>query len=334
MGFSVESIKGFSDQNRTIYITHGYGHWLPLFVREVYLKDDSVLRVDWVEAKGTESGIRSDQQFEVDTAKLSAGMEGVSSTLLIDYLDSHIDVGFENFIDEHFEGTPFLNECLKTMYRYFLRDQSVLLRKTLRLMIAYNLTLNLTMMKNGSQDKTGCVQNSDSKLFGKIAAPVMVNFQIKTCHAGIWRDIQKEVLEELDALYSSVYGGEKLKNWDKIFFITLVILALWEEIQFGCHYRVSDEEVVWEFCSDMEGTPVRVLIVLFCAISQKLPRFEEWDTCAHGPRHFDGNNALHDMLTEIRGHVIKHGELAGLRGMERHWLIMLCDRELPAVRAC
>lgn len=122
-------------------------------------------------------------------------MEGVSSALMIDYLDSHIDVGFENFIDELFVGIPFLTECLKTMYRYFLKDQSVLLRKTLRLLIAYNLTVNLTIMQDGSQDdKIGCVQNSDSKPFRTIAAPVMVDFQVKACLTHIWRDIHKEVL--------------------------------------------------------------------------------------------------------------------------------------------
>lgn len=111
-----------------------------------------------------------------------------------------------------------------------------------------------------------------------------------------------------------MYEGEKLKNWDKIFFITLVILALWEQMQSDCYASVSDVTVVRKFCSDMEGTSVRVLIGLFCAISQKLPRFEEWDTRTHGPKYFDRNNALHDMLTEIRGHVNKHGELAGLGG--------------------
>lgn len=96
-------------------------------------------------------------------------MEGVKSALMPEYLDSHMDVGFENYIDKHFEGTPFLTECLKIMYRYFLRDQSAILRKTLRLIIAYNLTLESTMMEDESQDdKTGYVPNSDSKLFGKM----------------------------------------------------------------------------------------------------------------------------------------------------------------------
>jgi len=196
---------------RTIYITHGYGHWLPLSAREIYLEDDSVLGVDWVEAKGTEPGTRSNQQFEVETAKLSANMEGVNSAFMVEYLDRHIDGGFENFVDEHFEGTLFLTECLKTMYSQFLKHQSILLRKALRLIIAYNLTLNLVMMKEGF-DETGRVQNPDSKLFGKTAAPVMINFQVKRCLADIWRDIHKELLEELDALYISAYRGDRWKN--------------------------------------------------------------------------------------------------------------------------
>lgn len=49
-----------------------------------------------------------------------------------------------------------------------------------------------------------------------------------------------------------MYEGEKLKNWDKIFFITLVILALWEQMQSDCYASVSDVTVVRKFCSDMK----------------------------------------------------------------------------------
>lgn len=52
------------------------------------------------------------REFEVTTAKLSAGMEGVSHAVLSEYLDRHIDGGFERFVDEYFEGTYFLTEIL------------------------------------------------------------------------------------------------------------------------------------------------------------------------------------------------------------------------------
>jgi len=64
----------------------------------------------------------------------------------------------------------------------------------------------------------------------------------------------------------------------------------------------------------MEVIPVSVLIGLFCAISLKLPRFEEWDTSTHVYRLYNQTNELHDTLTEMRAHVIKHGELANFCG--------------------
>lgn len=79
--FTVLDIRGYSHQDRTSYITHCYG--------QVYMRYDSVLRVNWVEAKRTEPGIRSYQQFEVETAMLSAGMESVKSALMPEYRDSH-----------------------------------------------------------------------------------------------------------------------------------------------------------------------------------------------------------------------------------------------------
>ena len=53
----------------------------------------------------------------------------------------------------------------------------------------------------------------------------------------MWRELQKDVLEELSALYSSVYSGDKLKNWPTIFMLACILLAVWEEMQFDSHYR-------------------------------------------------------------------------------------------------
>ncbi|KAL9621170.1 MAG: hypothetical protein Q9160_004421 [Pyrenula sp. 1 TL-2023] len=331
LGFPITNVKGFSSKEDLLYITHGYGHWFPLSAREVYLRDDSALGVNWMEAKSSESGVRHNQQFEADTAKLSVGTEDVSFELMIDYLDRHINECFENFVDAHFNGTPFLTECLKTIHRYFQRDQSVILRKALRLIIAYNLTFNLTMMKDESQYRaeseyraTGYVRNPDSRLFGQTVAPVMINVKVKGCLADVWRVTHRELLEELDALYSSVYSGHKLKEWDKIFFTTLAILAVWEEMQFDCRYRILDEGYCQKFCSEMEGTPVGVLIGLLRAISQKLPPLEDWSTEKHGPILFNWNSSLHDALSEMREHVRKYGEVVG-DGVKQTWLTV-CNR--------
>ncbi|KAF1363076.1 hypothetical protein EJ07DRAFT_173784 [Lizonia empirigonia] len=299
LGFSIGNIKGFSPHERPIYVTHGYGHYLPIMAREVYVRDEKCFGVDWHE---TITG----SHFEINTAKLSAGMEGVSRAMLSDYLDRHIDGGFEQFVDEYFEGTYFVTELLKTAYRYYTREKLPVIRKALKLVIAYNLTLHVTMVEGlGEEDTPGKVEDQSSKFCGTTIAPVMINFQVKCALADMWRELQKDVLEELSSLYQSVYSGDKLKNWPTIFMLAAILLAVWELIQFDCSYRVPDQSAVNKFCSDMEGTPVGVIVGLFSAISQKLPSFSEWDTRKH--HHLlNSNPAVCDAMTDVRAHVTKY----------------------------
>ena len=303
LGFSVGNIKGFSQIERTLYITHGYGHYLPINAREVFVRDDKCFGMDW-----TETIHNPPREFEMNTAKLSAGMEGVSTTLLSEYLDRHLDSGFENFVDEYFEGTIFLTEILKTAYRYYQKEKTPSVRKALKLVLAYNLTLHVTMVEGMADEEhfLGKIDEEESRFFGKTVAPVMINFQVKCALADMWRELQKDILEELSALYSSVYSGDKLKNWPTIFMLAAILLAIWEEIQFDCHYRVPDEKYVNKFCDEMETTPVGVIVGLFQAISTKLPGLQEWDTRKH--HHLLGSNpAVCDALTEVKGHVNKYG---------------------------
>jgi hypothetical protein len=301
LGFSIGNIKGFSPHERPIYITHGYGQYLPIMAREVYVRDEKCFGVDWYE---TLNGLH----FEISTAKLSAGMDGISRSMLSDYLDRHIDSGFEQFVDEYFEGTYFVTEILKTAYRFYCREQIPVIRKALKLVIAYNLTLHVTMVEclGGEEDTyPGKVEDQQSKFCGKTVAPVMINFQVKCALADMWRELQKDVLEELSALYSSVYSGDKLKNWPTIFMLAAILLAVWELIQFDCSYRVPDQAAVSKFCNDMESTPVGVIVGLFSAISQKLPALTDWDTRKH--HHLlNSNPAVCDAMTEVRAHVTKY----------------------------
>lgn len=309
LGFSIGNIKGFSQNERLLYITHGYGHYLPINAREIYVRDDTCFNVDWMER------CVDPQRFEVPTAKLSAGMEGVSTSLLSEYLDRHLDKGFESFVDNHFEGTPFLTEMLKTAFRYQLKSKSTVIRKALKLVLAYNLTLAVTLVEGLSEEEAavGKIDDDESKYSGKTLAPVMINFQVKCALADMWRELQKDILEELSSLYSSVYSGEKLKNWPTIFMLAAILLAVWEEMQFDAHYRTPDEAAVNKFCNDMESTPVGVIVGLFQAISQKLPSFMEWDTNKH--HHLLGsNNAICDALTEVKDHVTKHGKSCAILG--------------------
>ncbi|KAK4219923.1 hypothetical protein QBC37DRAFT_74007 [Rhypophila decipiens] len=303
-GMSVFNVKGFAQKETLMWVTHGYGFCLPVMVREVYVADDSCFQVDWVESTLTD---QEPIDFEIRTERLDVGQDGVSMEALNEYLDKHIDEGFEGFIDDHFEGTPFITEIFKTAYRFYTKERTPVIRKALKLVVAYNLTLHITMIEQAptEQPMEGQIDDEDSKYFGKVVAPVMINFQIKCAMADMWRDLQKDILEELSQLYSSVYSGERLKNWPTIFMLASILLAVWEEIQFDCHYRVPDPVAVEKFCNDMETVPVGVIVGLFHAISQKLPSFAEWDTRRHG-QVLNNNPAVCEAMTEVRQHVMKH----------------------------
>jgi hypothetical protein len=122
----------------------------------------------------------------------------------------------------------------------------------------------------------------------------------------MWRELMKDILEELSALYSSVYSGEKLRHWPTIFMLASLLLAVWELMQFDCRYRVPDEAAVNKFCNDMESTPVGVIVGLFQAISTKLPSFTEWDTRKHA-QMLNSNPAVCETMTEVRQYVQKYG---------------------------
>jgi hypothetical protein len=304
-GVSVYNIKGFGPKEELIWITHGYGFAIPIMAREVYVSDDSCFQVDWVETGDHDELM----EFDTRTERMSAGAEGISTEALSEYLDKHLDGPFEEFVDEYFEGTPFITEILKTAHRYYIKEKVSVVRKALKLVLAYNLTLHVTMVEQRGDEHPmeGVVDDEDSKFNGKVIAPVMINFQIKCALADMWRELQKEILEELSSLYSSVYSGDRLKNWPTIFMLASILLAVWEEMQFDCHYRVPDTAAVNKFCNDMETTPVGVIVGLFHAISQKLPSFTEWETRRHG-QLLNNNVAVCEAMTEMREHVTKHGK--------------------------
>ncbi|KAI1337035.1 hypothetical protein F5Y15DRAFT_392123 [Xylariaceae sp. FL0016] len=302
-GVSVYNVKGFAPKETLMWITHGYGFCLPVMVREVYVSDDSCFQVDWVESYQVD---QEPIEFELKTERLDVGEGGINTDSLNEYLDKHIESGFENFIDDHFEGTPFITEILKTAYRFYTKEKLPVLRKALKLVLAYNLTMHITLVEQQGSEQSldGQIDDEDSKFYGKYVAPVMINFQVKCAMADMWRELQKDILEELSSLYSSVYSGDRLKNWPTIFMLASILLAVWEEMQFDCHYRVPDPVAVEKFCTDMESTPVGVITGLFHAISQKLPALMDWDSARHG--HVLNNNvAVCEAMTEVRQHVLK-----------------------------
>ncbi|KAI4205036.1 MAG: hypothetical protein LQ350_000663 [Teloschistes chrysophthalmus] len=303
LDFAVGNIKGVSDAEYDLYITHGYGYYLPIRAREVFVMDDRYFGTDWVEK------IQDPEQHEVNTMRWTTSPQGVSSARLSEYLDKHIELGFESFVDNYFEGTPFLTQMVKTVYHYWKREKTPVIRKSLKLLLAYNLTQHITLVE-GIPIESGCpgrIYDENSRFRGKIVAPVMINFQVKTAMAEMWRDLQKDVLEELSTLYSSVYTRDKLKHWPTIFMVATILLTVWEEMQFDCHYRILDKTVVNRFCSDMESTPVGVIVNLFLAISQKLPALSEWDSHKH-EHLLNYNPAVCDALTEVRENVNLHDD--------------------------
>lgn len=231
---------------------------------------------------------------------------------LSSYVDSHIDRNFHAFVSDYFEGTTFLTDLLLTVYAYYRRTKYPVVRKALKLVVAYNLSMHIMMIEGLSDADClkGKVGDKDSKNFGKTVAPVMINFQIKQGLAKMWRDLMKDVLVELSTLYTGCYSGEKLKNWTTIFMLDALLLAVWEEMQFDEIYFTGDRGenssvASSKFCNEMEGIPVGVIVGLFTAISQKMPAITEWDTDKHAHvLNFDPA-ACHAM-TELREHVRQH----------------------------
>ena len=318
--FSVDNIKSFATPERRLFISHGYGHCLPVYAREIYVRDEQCFDVDWVETFHDRP-----TEYSVNTAKMSLGVDGISEELLSEYLDHYIDEGYESFIDQYFEGTPFITEMMMTVYRYYQKEPTPVLRKTLKFLLAYNLTQHVTYVEGVPPEEgfMGRIYDETSKFNGKTVAPVMINFSVKIAMAKMWRELQKEVLEELSMMYSSVYSKEKLRHWPTIFMVACILLAVWEEMQFDCHYRIQvsrhqarsdsetdpiqDKDEVTKFCNEMESIPVKVVVGLFHAISQKLPSLQEWETRKHAST-LNSNAAICDALTEVRQHVTRHGK--------------------------
>jgi hypothetical protein len=305
---SAGNIKGFSDTHKTLFISHGYGQMLPLTVRDVFVRDEKMFDIDWAE---TNNYSLDPKTYMFRTAPLYADLDCLSSAMLSDYLDRHLDVpgSFHNFVESYCGETPFLTSMLKTAFNYYSRTKAPVIRKALKFLLAYSLTLHITLVEGIPDEEhfPGRVDDETSQYYGKIVAPNAINFQVKTSMGTMWRDLQKEVLEELSSLYSSVYSGDKLKHWPTIFILATLLLAVWEFMQFDAH-RVPNDALMEKFLNDMETVPVGVVVGLFQAISQKLPAFVEWDTAKH--HHvLQSNDAACKTMTEVRENVTRYGEL-------------------------
>jgi len=282
----------------------------------VFVHDSSCFDASWVHP-GT--GSAALQEYVVQTAPLSAGVEGISAESISRYLDAYVDLGFERWVDEYFQGTMFLTEILKSVFRFYTRTQGPIIRKGLKMIVAYSLTANMAIVRGLPEGLShhGKINDPSSRWFGKTIAPVMIAAQIKQALSMMWRELMKEVLEELSTLFASVYSRDKLKNWHTIFILAVEVLALWEMILFDSHYRQPDEDEANRFMHEMESTPVGVIVGLFAAISHQLPSFLEWDSREH--HHLLRSDlAVCDSMTEMRQHVSHYEGYLKTRGQAKY----------------
>jgi len=300
------NIYGRSTSERTLYIGHGFDYVMPVAAHEVFVNHEKNLLLTW-----TETHHRTSKDFAVKTASMSVTSAGIDKKMLADYLDRHLDGGWTRFVDQHFEGTPFLTEMLKTANNYYLSTNIPIVRSALKLVLVYNLTLHISIVEGPlteCTDMPGRINDPLSKYHGKIATPTLINHHLKHALSKMWRDIHKDVLEELSAMISGVYGRDKLKNWPTIFMVTYLVLSVWEQLRFDAIRRCRDMAEATKFCENLDGVPVGVVVGLFAAISQKLPSFKSWSTFEH--HDILGNDAAAcDVMEAVREHVLKHGML-------------------------
>lgn len=292
-----------SAKEKPLWVGHGLGYCFPINARAAIFKDETFLVVHW-----RESFQETTEKFSVSTAPLAVGSGGIDAATLSDYVDAHIGRKFPKFVADHFQGTQFLSEMLITAYDYLQTTQNATVKKALKLVVAYNLTMQLTFLEGEDHDvREGSVKWPASRCDRKQVAPMLINQSVKDALAKLWRELHKEVLADLSSLFTSVYSPEKLKHWPTIFIVSTLLLAVWEELQFDAHYREPDHAIVEKFCNDMESTPVGVIAGLFSAISTKLPALTEWDTNEH--KHvLNNDDAACTALTQVRDHVHKHGK--------------------------
>lgn len=296
------NVINFGREESQLVVTHNFGPQLKIKVREVELHDEVGFMSIWIETIHS-----SPIEFECETPHLAIGYEGISDADLSAYLEQHLSYEvFDNFIENHFEGTEFLTKLLEVAHMYWMRTRDPFIGKALKLVLAYNLTQHITFADNidgiSHKGPDGLV-DQQSKYAGRHIAPNMINFAVKEKMAHFWRKLMDEVLKDLQTLLSGVYNKDKLKNWAVIFLLTSLLLSVWELMMFDTYKRSpEDSQAGVQFSQLIESIPVQILVGLMGAVSQKLPVWGEWDTEQHG-QTLDGNDAGCEVLTVMTAEV-------------------------------
>ena len=182
------------------------------------------------------------------------------------------------------------------------------IRQALKLVLAYNLTKDITFVQQGLDSPLeGHITNVNSKYYKRVVAPVLINFKIKCALAQVWRDLHKEILRELSALYFGLYLRDRRNNWPVKFLLSSILLIVWEEMQFDCHYHILDKLAVDKFCTDMETIPIAAIVCFFHTISQKRPSFTGQNHLTYSISSLRNDVAARDVLIELRSPITKHG---------------------------
>jgi hypothetical protein len=307
--FTEDNIIGTSGTPRSIYIGHGFGIALPVTVCEVQVRNEASLEIQW-----EETHLAQPISFTKQTANFSLVQDAeVNVNMLHDYLDRQVEGQWLNFVVNHFESTPFLTPMLLTAHKFWRETRSPVIFKALKMLLAYNLTLHITFVEGSDLgDFQGKIDDTASKYCGQVVAPVLVNFQVKEALSKIWRELHKEILEELSSLISGFYHRkQKLKNWAMIFMVSYLLLTLWEQIQFDAIHRCKDMNDAQKFCEAQNGIPVGVVVGMFATMSQKMPAFRDWDPSEH--QHLLASNpAAINAMSEVKQHILNNGKFRRL----------------------
>ncbi|KAL0257672.1 hypothetical protein SLS55_006835 [Diplodia seriata] len=307
-GYSPQQYESFTAPEHpptSIKVNHGSGQSFVIMVQKSPVSDDDSLRVSWNEYSN--EGLQEFSILRTETWITKPGEP--LRTKIAEYIKKWVDNETEGFpLETTMTGPGFFSifGILRLVQRYYKKTNETILGKAAYLYTAFSLVGQPTLMERDSTggDTEGRVTIPDSRYNGETLAPGRIDKAIKYELTALWRSYHDEVLEELSSLFTSVYSGDRLRNWTAIFTVTITLLMVWEKMQY--EFRRKDVTKGEELCAEMERIAVPVLTGLVQAISQKLPSFTEWDTKKH--QHLLGSNkATNCLMTEIGWFVMENG---------------------------
>ena len=312
LAVSIDNIVSFGNEEMRIWVGHDFGVVMPLMVREVTVRDNTAFDIEWADF-GTDPTFYKEEK--IHTSHLAIGRDDSWRKVIDDYVSKHITLPgfFDTFVDVHFEGFKFLPEMLKIAKEYAMYSEDETVLAALKMLVAYNLTFKVIVGSHRHNDPEvlteGLITDENSRLKDKIIAPAFINFQIKNAMAMIWRELFREVLDDMSKFIRGTYNGDHLTKWPTILFGSFIILSMMEEMQFDTCKRAASPGEAQSFCLEMESTPAAVFTGMFRAISQKLPSFMDWKP-HQPPESMQPDAHTWSLINKVAVLVQKHGKLS------------------------